>query len=394
LARYFRSISPLLQPARAQLAKLEADRKQLDGQIRSTLITETVMPRQVRVLKRGNWMDDKGEIVTAGFPEVIAPGQIPDRPLNRLDLAQWIVSPENPLTARVTVNRIWKLFFGAGLSRKLDDVGAQGDWPSHPELLDYLATDFRDHNWDLKRLIKAIVLSESYRQSSHSDAVAREYDPYNRWLGRQSRFRIDAELVRDNALAVSGLLIPTVGGRSVFPYQPPGYWAYLNFPTREWQNGSGENLYRRGLYTHWQRQYLHPSLLAFDAPSREECTADRPRSNTPLQSLVLLNDPIYVEAARAFAERILREGGSEFRQRLDFAFQWALSRPATNEEAEVLAELLSSQSAEYESNPTAAAALLNVGEHKPPADLTAAELAAWTSLTRTILNLHEVITRN
>jgi hypothetical protein len=394
LARYFRSFSPLLQPARAQLAKLEADRKQLDGQIRSTLITETVMPRQVRVLKRGNWMDDKGEIVTAGFPEVIAPSQIPDRPLNRLDLAQWIVSPENPLTARVTVNRIWKLFFGAGLSRKLDDVGAQGDWPSHPELLDYLATDFRDHNWDLKRLIKAIVMSESYRQSSYSDAVAREHDPYNRWLGRQSRFRIDAELVRDNALAVSGLLIPTVGGRSVFPYQPPGYWAYLNFPTREWQNGSGENLYRRGLYTHWQRQYLHPSLLAFDAPSREECTADRPRSNTPLQSLVLLNDPIYVEAARAFAERILREGGSDFRQRLDFAFQWALSRPATNEEAEVLAELLSSQSAEYESNPTAAAALLNVGEHKPPADLTAAELAAWTSLTRTILNLHEVITRN
>jgi len=394
LARYFRSISPLLQPARDQLAKLEADRKQLDNQIRSTLITEAVMPRQVRVLKRGNWMDDKGEIITAGFPEVLAPSQIPDRPLSRLDLANWIVSPENPLTARVTVNRVWKLFFGAGLSRKLDDVGAQGDWPSHPELLDWLANDFRDHNWDVKRLIKAIVMSESYRQSSHADAVARETDPYNRWLGRQSRFRLDAELVRDNALAVSGLLVPTIGGRSVFPYQPPGYWAYLNFPTREWQNGSGENLYRRGLYTHWQRQYLHPSLLAFDAPSREECTADRPRSNTPLQSLVLLNDPSYVEAARAFAERVLRDGGSDFRQRLDFAFQRALSRPASEEEAAVLAELLNTHTAEYESNPTAAAALLNVGEHKVPAELTTPELAAWTSLTRTILNLHEVITRN
>jgi hypothetical protein len=394
LARYFRSISPLLQPTREQLAKLEADRKQLDNQIRSTLITEAVMPRQVRVLKRGNWMDDKGEIVTAGFPDVLAPSQIPDRPLSRLDLANWIVSPENPLTARVTVNRIWKLFFGAGLSRKLDDVGAQGDWPSHPELLDWLANDFRDHNWDVKRLIKAIVMSESYRQSSQADALARETDPYNRWLGRQSRFRIDAELVRDNALAVSGLLVPTIGGRSVFPYQPPGYWAYLNFPTREWQNGSGENLYRRGLYTHWQRQYLHPSLLAFDAPSREECTADRPRSNTPLQSLVLLNDPSYVEAARAFAERVLREGGSEFRQRLDFAFQRALSRPASEEEAAVLAELLNTHTAEYESNPSAAAALLNVGEHKVPAELATPELAAWTSLTRTILNLHEVITRN
>ena len=394
LAKHYRSAAPLLQPARERLAQLAEKRKQLDAQIRSTLITESVMPRPVRVLSRGNWMDEKGELVTAGFPEILAPRELPNRPLNRLDLAEWIISPQNPLTARVTVNRVWKLFFGAGLSRKLDDVGAQGEWPSHPELLDWLAVDFRDRGWDLKRLIKSIVMSETYQQTSLASATDREVDPYNRWLARQGRFRLDAELVRDNALAVSGLLVPTIGGRSVFPYQPPGYWAYLNFPTREWQNGSGENLYRRGLYTHWQRQYLHPSLLAFDAPSREECTADRPRSNTPLQSLVLLNDPTYVEAARAFAEKVLREGGQNFRQRLDFAFQRALSRPASDEEAAVLEELFATQTAEYESNPAQALALLNVGAHPAPAELGAPELAAWTALTRTLLSLHEVITRN
>lgn len=394
LAKHYRSAAPQLQPARERLAQLAEKRKQLDAQIRSTLITESVMPRPVRVLSRGNWMDEKGEVVTAGFPEILAPRELPNRPLSRLDLAEWIISPENPLTARVTVNRVWKLFFGAGLSRKLDDVGAQGEWPSHPELLDWLAVDFRDQGWDLKRLIKSIVMSETYQQTSLASATDREVDPYNRWLARQGRFRLDAELVRDNALAVSGLLVPTIGGRSVFPYQPPGYWAYLNFPTREWQNGSGENLYRRGLYTHWQRQYLHPSLLAFDAPSREECTADRPRSNTPLQSLVLLNDPTYVEAARAFAQKVLREGGQDFRQRLDFAFQRALSRPASDEEAAVLEELFATQTAEYESNPAQALALLNVGAHPAPAELAAPELAAWTALTRTLLNLHEVITRN
>jgi hypothetical protein len=298
------------------------------------------------------------------------------------------------LTARVTVNRLWKLFFGSGLSRKLDDVGAQGEWPSHPELLDYLAADFRAHGWDVKRLVKAMVMSDTYRQSSHADAAAREADPYNRWLARQGRFRLDAELVRDNALAVSGLLVRTVGGRSAFPYQPPGYWAYLNFPTREWQNSEGDGLYRRGLYTHWQRQYLHPSLLAFDAPTREECTADRPRSNTPLQSLVLLNDPTYVEAARALAELTLLQGGATPRARIDFAFQRALTRPATDAEAEVLERLLVAHAADYAADPAAAQALLGVGARPVSAATAPAELAAWTSVARTILNLHETITRN
>ena len=394
LATFHRSIAPQLNPVRDELAALEKKRGELDSSVASSLITEAVAPRMVRVLPRGNWMDDSGEEVTPAFPAVLSSETPKDQRLNRLDLAKWIVAPENPLTPRVVVNRLWKVYFGAGISRKLDDLGAQGEWPSHPLLLDFLADDFRSHGWDLKRTIKAILMSRTYRQSSLSDDVLRETDPYNRWLARQGRFRIDAELVRDNALAVSGLLVDSVGGKSVFPYQPAGYWAYLNFPAREWQNDVGEKLYHRGLYTHWQRQYLHPSLLAFDAPSREECTADRARSNTPLQSLVLLNDPSYVEAARAFAELILRQGGSTPNDRLNFAFRRAVSRQATEDELAVLEQLLKAHLAEYEGNPAVAAELLTVGAKPSPDDLSQPELAAWTSVARTILNLHEVITRN
>lgn len=398
LAAYYRTVAPLLEPLRTRLTQLEQQRNTLDEAITSTLITEAVEPRTVRILPRGNWMDDSGEVLSPAFPEILAPAAQESTSaasrLTRLDLAQWIVSPENPLTPRVVVNRLWKLYFGAGLSRSLDDLGAQGAWPSHPELLDFLADDLRTHGWDLKRTIKGLVMTRVYRQSSLADAALREVDPYNVWLARQSRYRLEAELVRDNALAVSGLLVKSIGGKSVFPYQPPGYWAYLNFPTREWQNSSGEDLYRRGLYTHWQRQYLHPSLLAFDAPSREECAADRPRSNTPLQSLVLLNDPSYVEAARAFAEVLLREGGATPQERLQFAFRRALSRPATSEELQVLETLLFAHYSQYESDPAAAAAVLKVGAKPVPNDISAAELAAWTSVTRTLLNLHETITRN
>ncbi len=394
VATYYRSIAPLLNPVRDELAALEKKRGELDATIPSSLITEAVAPRMVRVLPRGNWMDDSGEEVTPAFPEVFSSGPTADQRLNRLDLAKWIVAPENPLTPRVVVNRLWKIYFGAGISRKLDDLGAQGEWPSHPLLLDFLADDFRSHGWDLKRTIKAMLMSQTYRQSSLSDDALREADPYNRWLARQGRFRIDAELVRDNALDISGLLVDSVGGKSVFPYQPAGYWAYLNFPTREWQNDTGEKLYHRGLYTHWQRQYLHPSLLAFDAPSREECTADRARSNTPLQSLVLLNDPSYVEAARAFAELIVRQGGATTNDRLNFAFRRAVSRRATEDELAVLEQLLKAHLAEYEANPAVAAEVLSVGAKPSPDDLPKPELAAWTSVARTILNLHEVITRN
>ncbi len=397
LAAYYRSIAPALEPTRQELAKVEKSRTALDKQITTTPITQSVEPRTIRVLARGNWQDETGDVVLPGFPQALTAEEtctvVEDR-LTRLDLAHWITANDNPLTARVLVNRIWKLYFGAGLSRKLDDLGAQGEPPSHPLLLDYLAGRLIESGWDVKALIKSILLSETYRQSSLTAAEVLAADPTNRWLARQNRFRLDAELVRDNALAVSGLVVDDVGGRSVKPYQPPGYWAYLNFPTREWQNGSGEELYRRGLYTHWQRQYLHPSLLAFDAPTREECTADRPRSNTPLQSLVLLNDPSYVEAARAFAELILRDGGTSTTDRLNFAYGRALSRSTRAEEVEILTALLEQATNEYQDNSKAASELLSVGAKPAPEDLDQVELAAWTTITRTILNLHEAITRN
>ena len=359
LAAHYRTIAPALEPIRQELGALEKSRKELDARIPSTLVTASVQPRMVRVLRRGNWMDESGEEVKPAFPAILSTASTSDARLTRLDLARWMTSAENPLPARVFVNRIWKLLFGAGLSRRVDDLGAQGDWPSHPLLVDYLAGQFIDSEWDVKQLIKAIVMSSTYRQTSHVGPELREIDPYNRWLARQGRFRLDAELVRDNALAISGLLVTRIGGTSVKPYQPPGYWAHLNFPTREWQNGSGDDLYRRGLYTHWQRQYLHPSLLAFDAPCREECTADRPRSNTPLQSLVLLNDPSYVEAARAFAEQIIRHGGASPGERLKFAFRRAVSRDITPAETQVLQQLLDKHLGDYKSDPAAASELLS-----------------------------------
>lgn len=339
-------------------------------------------------------MDDTGSEVTPAVPGILPQPAAHETRLSRLDLARWIVSSDNPLTARVFVNRLWKQLFGAGISRRLDDLGAQGEWPSHPELLDHLASQWIASGWDIKALVKYIVLSDTYRQSSASSDTLRQIDPYNRWLARQGRFRLDAEMVRDNALAVSGLLIDSIGGPSVKPYQPPGYWAYLNFPTREWENGRGAELYRRGLYTHWQRQYLHPALLAFDAPSREECTAERARSNTPLQSLVLLNDPCYIEAARKFAEQMMLEGGSSSEGRIGWAFQRALSRDPSSAELLVLKQLQEQHLAEYTLDPGAANEATSVGEHPVPAELDRVQLAAWMSVSRTILNLHETITRN
>ncbi len=398
LATYYRSIAPELEPSRQRLETLERERKELTAQMTTTLVTVSVPPRMVRVLPRGNWMDDGGEPVTAGIPEIfVSTSRLPNETnapsaMTRMDLARWIVHPDNPLTTRALSNRLWKQFFGSGLSRKLDDLGAQGEWPSHPELLDEISQWWIDVDWDIKRWIKLIVMSKTYRQASNVSESSRQLDPYNRFLARQSAFRLDAEFVRDNALAISGLLVTRVGGRSVRPYQPPGYWAYLNFPQREWQNGNGDELYRRGLYTHWQRQYLHPSLLVFDAPNREECTADRPRSNTPLQSLALLNDPSYVEAARTFAELILRHEGDDT-QRMAYAVQRTLSRPISLEESTILQSLLDNHRREYQENTASAKDIGTNGARPAATDLDPVELAAWTSVARTLLNLHETITR-
>jgi hypothetical protein len=276
----------------------------------------------------------------------------------------------------------------------VEDFGSQGASPSHPELLDWLSVTFREEGWDVKRLMKRIVMTKAYQQSSSAGPALLQSDPYNRWLARQGRFRLDAEFVRDDMLVISGLFAPKVGGPSLKPYQPEGYWAHLNFPRREYHNDHGEALYRRAMYTYWQRSFLHPSLLAFDAPSREECTASRPRSNTPLQALVLLNDPIFVEGARAFAERAIREGGKDDGTRIEAAYRRALSRSPRPEERAVLLDLLAKHRDHFKAHAKEADEFLRVGERPAAKDIPAVELAAWTSVARAILNLHETITRN
>ncbi len=361
----------------------------------TTLISTSITPRMVRMLKRGNWLDESGEIVSPDVPAVLPSlkiGKDKERP-TRLDLANWLVASENPLTGRIFVNRLWLLYFGQGIVKTADDFGALGSWPSHPELLDWLALDFANNGGDIKRSIKQIVMSAAYRQSSKGTSDLRQRDPYNALVARQGRFRLDAEFVRDNALAISGLLVTKVGGPSVKPYQPAGYLKYLNFPPREWMNDKGENQYRRGLYTYWQRTFLQPSLLAFDASNREECTVERPRSNTPQQALVLLNDPTYVEASRVLAEHIIRATGKT-PDRIHTAFRLALQRQASDSEMQVLEALVHKHRKHYEANPNDAQALLGVGYAQAAKDIRSEELAAWTSVARTILNLHETITRN
>lgn len=394
IAAHFRQVDPTREPLRKVIAEATAKREELVRQIPTSYIAMSGPPRMMRVLPRGNWLDDSGPEVLPAVPPAL--GSLPpvEGRATRLDLARWLTARENPRTARVFVNRAWKLLFGQGLVATLDDFGAQGAPPTHPELLDWLAVDFMEHGWDIKRLIKQIAMSATYRQSSLVGDDLRERDPYNKLLARQGRFRIDAELVRDHALAIGGLLVLDVGGPSVKPYQPAGYWTFLNFPRREWQNDAGDKLYRRGLYTFWCRTFLHPSLLAFDAPTREECTVERPRTNTPLQALVLLNDPTYVEASRAFADRILRQGGGDDPDRISFAFRTALGREPRAEEAAILADLLAKHRAEFAADRPAAEALLKVGAGPAPADLDRAELAAWASVARAILNLHETMTRN
>ncbi len=399
VARLQQELAAAAAPAQAKLRqeveRLQKQKVEFAKTLPMTLVTMAGPPRPVRVLPRGNWLDESGEIVLPDVPAALPGLKLPadQQRATRLDLARWLTAPENPLTARVFVNRLWMLFFGQGLVKTLDDLGSQGAWPTHPELLDWLAIDFRAHGWDVRRAIKQMVMSSTYRQSSQASAALRARDPYNALLARQGRFRLDAEMVRDNALAISGLLVHRVGGPSVHPYQPPGYLSFLNFPKREWQNDTGENQYRRGIYTYWQRSFLHPSLLAFDAPSREECTVERTRSNTPQQALVLLNDPTYVEASRAFAEKIVH-AAKDNPERLQFAYREALQRRASDAELKVLTGLLAQHTQHYRANPKAAEELLRVGQRLPVADVPAPELAAWTSVARVVLNLHETITRN
>jgi hypothetical protein len=394
VSAYFRTIAPSFETERTQLAELHRERDRVLDDVARCLVSVSVEPRTTRLLPRGNWMDESGEIVEPAVPEFLPPIDVEGRRPTRLDLANWLVSPDNPLTARVFVNRLWKLFHGRGLSRVLDDLGSQGAPPTHPELLDWLAVEFRESGWDVKHMVRILVRSSTYRQSSTSTPEMMALDPANRFLARQARARLDAEAIRDNALALAGLLSPRIGGRSVKPYQPDGYWDHLNFPKRTYQADAGEKQYRRGIYTHWQRSFLHPSLAAFDAPSREECVAERAVSNTPQQALTLLNDPTYVEAARGFAYRIWKEGGTTDAERVRWALREAISRAPTDAEMAVLIELQKKHLDDFRADPGAARALLDVGLAPSPNDIETPELAAWTSVARAILSLHETMNRS
>ena len=393
LAAHYRTFAPELAAARKELVDLKERIKRLEKAFPTSLVSVRLgKPRTVRILPRGNWQDESGPEVQPTVPARLKLADTESR-AKRSDLADWVVSKDNPLTARVMVNRLWALCFGRGLAMPLDDFGAQGTPPTHPELLDWLAADLMDHGWDIKRTMKLLVTSGAYRQSSIADAKTLAADPLNKWLARQGRWRLDAEMVRDNALAVSGLLAKPIGGASVKPYQPVGYWKHLNFPKRKWAPDSGVSQYRRGLYTFWCRTFLHPSMLAFDAPTREGCVAERTRSNTPQQALVLLNDPTYVEASRVFAERILQHGGDTDGERLAWAFERALSREPSAGERDILLRLAGERASHFAVNAGAAKAAAAAGEWPAATALKPERVAAWAAVSRAILNLYETTSR-
>lgn len=360
-----------------------------------TMVTESAEPLVTRVLHRGNWQDETGEVVLPHPPAFMVDTEPdPSRRASRLDLADWIASADNPLTARTFVNRLWQQFFGTGLSSAVDDLGLQGEYPSHPDLLDWLANEFVASGWDVKAMVRLIVDSATYRQSSQRRLDLEEVDPDNRMLAYFPPRRLEAEFVRDQALQAAGLLNRDIGGPSAHPYQPDNYYESLNFPMREYQADGGELQYRRGVYTHWQRTFLHPMMANFDAPSREECTAERTVSNTPQQALTLLNDPTFVEAARMLASRTLSEAAdAPFDQQLEIAFLRVLSRSPQAEEVVALSGLHAAQLETYREAPAEATKLVSVGNLPVDSDLDPVRLAAWTQVARVLLNLNEAIVR-
>jgi Protein of unknown function (DUF1553)/Protein of unknown function (DUF1549)/Planctomycete cytochrome C len=378
----------------AKLKALEVEILQSHEGTTPVMVVEHVAkPMTIRVLARGNWMDESGDICQPDTPSFLwRPANLEKRTLTRLDLARWLCAPENPLTARVFVNRVWKELFGVGLCARVDDMGAQGDPPSHPELLDWLAVEFRESGWNVKHLVKLMVLSHTYRQSSRARLELLEIDPNNRLLAAQNPRRLEAEIIRDNALAIAGLLNLEPGGPPAKPFQPPHYYDALQFPDRDYVPDRDQRAYRRSVYMHWQRTFVHPMLANFDAPSREDCIAMRSAANSPQQALTLLNDPEFVEAARVWASMLLDGSGQSNEQRLERAFAGALARKPTEKERSGLLRFLDQVRAEYRQRPEDAKKLLRTGPAPGPTG-DPIELAAWTSLCRVILNLHETITK-
>jgi hypothetical protein len=377
----------------ANVARWREEQSAIERDIPTTLVAkERAEPRETVMLMRGEY-DKPGEKVAPGVPAILPP--LPkDAPPNRLGLARWLVDPANPLTARVTVNRLWQEFFGVGLVKTAEDFGVQGERPSHPELLDWLATEFVQSGWNVRHLVRLIVTSATYRQRAQAPPELWTRDPENRLLARGPRYRVDAEVVRDMALSVSGLLVEDVGGRSVKPYEPPGLWEAVSFNnSQKYVPEHGPAQYRRSLYTFWKRQSPPPNMLIFDAPTREYCVARRPRTNTPLQALTLLNDPQFVEASRAFARRILVEGGPSDERRIAYGFRLATARTPDADEVKVLHEVLRQQLAAFRADRDAAEKLLRIGDFTPSEPLDPCELAAWTTVASLILNLDETITK-
>ena len=381
----------------ARLLAMRDERDALIKEIPTTMVmAERPTPRPTYVLGRGDYRNKTVE-VQPGTPAMLPP--MPDGlPRNRLGLAQWLTSKDHPLTARVTVNRFWQMYFGTGIVKTAEDFGSQGDPPSHPALLDWLAAEFIESGWDVKAMQKLIVTSATYRQNSGAPEELLERDPENRLLARGPRFRLPAEMVRDTALAASGLLNGKIGGESVHPYQPPGVWEEISYgdvySAQQYEQDHGGALYRRSMYTFWKRTAPPTSMAAFDAPDREKCVARRARTNTPLQALVLLNDPQFIEAARALAVRAQHEAGSKAdTARLRRAFFLVTARQPSSKELSVLRALLKDERAHYAAKPDEAARLVSVGERPATATIAKPELAAWTMVASAILNLDEVVTK-
>jgi hypothetical protein len=407
LARFYRENHAVdYLRAEKSLAQARRNKDAFYSKIPTTLIMEELdPPRETYLLVRGDFRT-RGERVQPGTPAFLPP--LPAGPTNRLTLARWLVSKEHPLTARVTVNRYWAMLFGNGLVKTANDFGSQGEWPSHPELLDFLATRFRDGGlaaatpqrrgskapqlqpWGVKGLLRLMVTSSTYRQAATATPEKLTRDPYNRLFTRGPRLRLDAEYIRDNALAVSGLLNPKIGGASVKPYQPPGIWDGTD---SVFVQDHGQDLYRRGMYVFWRRSAHYPSFATFDAPNREVCTFLRQRTQTPLQSLVLMNDPAFVEAARGLAQRVLKEEPTDLDRRLVRAFRHTLGRKPQPDEVAVLKQTHEQQLARFKADPAAAKALIAVGESKAPESSDPAALAAMTAVANVLLNLNETITK-
>jgi hypothetical protein len=392
LRRYYldKQAPPDIRQAREELRRLRDRKARLTESFPTTMVMQEMpVPRDTFVLIRGEY-DKHGEKVAPGVPQSLPP--LPrGYPNNRLGLARWLVDPANPLTARVTVNRYWQMLFGTGLVKTAEDFGSQGEWPTHPELLDWLATEFVRTGWDVKAMLRTIVLSAAYRQSSKMSRELRERDPENRLLTRGPRFRLSAEMVRDQALFASGLLVEKVGGPSVKPYQPASLWKEL--ADAVYQPDKGENLYRRSLYTFWKRTVAPPDMIAFDAAGRETCIVRQTRTNTPLQALTLMNDVTYVEASRVLAERVLRDGGATDEQRLTLMFRLLAARPPRPLELKILRTDLDQQRARFQKDRQEALRLIAVGEAKRDEKLDPAELAAYTAVANLVLNLDEAITK-